>query len=382
MLRQINDWKVKLILSKNLQSEILFHHTQYKKEWCGILLFKESSGSIQEKNLEIFADKMYLLQLGSEAYVGGENGDMYLDAMDDIPDFMDYKCGFLHSHHSMQTFFSGTDTQELEDQASNHAYFVSLIVNHSCEYTAKVSFVGESESSDFKYKTRFGDYVVPITKNVVFSIDCSLFMEVEENTKKRMENLKEKSTLHSMVQPYPTGTSLGVSGMYKNGYGSYNNYSGEYSKETSFNLQGRQKELYPVKTARYILNEILTNSDINIPKFKLNNGNLGNILENYEKLDETMLSEVEMEIWNNMDEIIMENNHWGRFDDNLETKMCDVYAECANYLINNYVGKINKINGFTEKLIQIFIEAIQNCFEDERTFLAYINEKNLFEYAS
>ncbi len=382
MLRQLNDFKPKIRISKNLQSEILVHHSEYKKEWCGILLFKEISGSLIDKNLEILADKMFLLQLGSEAYVGGENEDMYVDAMESIPDFMNYKCGFLHSHHSMKTFFSQTDSQELEDQCYNHEYFLSLIVNFEGEYTAKISFEGEAQSEDFKYKTRFGNYIIPLTQKLAFSLDCDVILESVDYIKNRIQTLKQRNISFS-TGSYNSYNNLndnyrGYENDSVNAYNKYKNYgnTGGYNSLNNHLTQGKQKELFPVKSSRYILNEILSHSDINLAKFVLDD-NIGKTLENYEKLDEVMLNEIQINIWNSLDEIISECNHYDIGDSD---KMSIVYADLANYLIDNYVSKVNKINGFTEALVLILIEALENTTEDEKEFEKVLNDHNLLQY--
>ncbi len=53
----------------------------------------------------------------------------------------------------MATFFSGTDTTNLHESAEFFNYYLSLIVNHSEEYCAKVSMKGrtETESKSTKY---------------------------------------------------------------------------------------------------------------------------------------------------------------------------------------------------------------------------------------
>jgi hypothetical protein len=43
----------------------------------------------------------------------------------------------------MNTFFSGTDTKELEDNAANYNYYVSLIVNFDGKYCCKIAIPGK-----------------------------------------------------------------------------------------------------------------------------------------------------------------------------------------------------------------------------------------------
>lgn len=52
--------------------------------------------------------------------------------------------GMIHSHHSMNVFFSGTDVDELQDNAEAHNFYLSLVINNFMEMVAKVVFVGTS----------------------------------------------------------------------------------------------------------------------------------------------------------------------------------------------------------------------------------------------
>lgn len=61
------------------------------------------------------------------------------------------------SHNSMTSFFSDTDTQELQDNAPNHNYYLSLIVNNDLQMTAKLAFIGEQETKEDIVRSFFGD---------------------------------------------------------------------------------------------------------------------------------------------------------------------------------------------------------------------------------
>ena len=43
------------------------------------------------------------------------------------------------SHHNMSTFFSGTDSSELKENSKHYNYYISLIVNFSHNYCAKIA---------------------------------------------------------------------------------------------------------------------------------------------------------------------------------------------------------------------------------------------------
>lgn len=73
----------------------------------------------------------------------------------------------IHSHHNMTCFFSGTDMSELHDNAPNHNYYLSLIVNYKEDtgnnWCAKVAYVTEEKKEGIKkvitsYKSRFNSW--------------------------------------------------------------------------------------------------------------------------------------------------------------------------------------------------------------------------------
>ena len=73
------------------------------------------------------------------------------------------------SHHTMSAFFSGTDSEELTDNAEKYNYYVSLIVNFSKEWCAKIAIPSSSNiSKKIKIKDEDGKYTeVTVNKNDV-----------------------------------------------------------------------------------------------------------------------------------------------------------------------------------------------------------------------
>ena len=100
-------------------------------------------------------------------------------------------------------FFSGTDWSELEDNAPNHNYYLSLIVNNFMDFCAKVCFIAEAENEVFsfiakdengkKYTAQKGDYSVS-PKLIVY--DCEI-----DSPKKNIEVQKSfTEKVNSIIQ--------------------------------------------------------------------------------------------------------------------------------------------------------------------------------------
>lgn len=78
-----------------------------------------------------------------------------------------WKMGHIHSHNTMSVFFSGTDWSELEDNAPNHNFYLSLIVNNFMDFCAKVCFIAEAKQTkdfDFLAKDELGQEYIYVAK--------------------------------------------------------------------------------------------------------------------------------------------------------------------------------------------------------------------------
>ena len=123
-------------------------------EWSGILLYK-FVGSIKEpEKAKIILKDIIPMNKGNQTYTeynfnekkrdtsGYE--DRMIDYFNDNPEALedDWLVGHIHSHNSMNVFFSGTDMSELEDNSECHNFYLSLIVNNWMDFCAKVAFRG------------------------------------------------------------------------------------------------------------------------------------------------------------------------------------------------------------------------------------------------
>jgi hypothetical protein len=150
----------------------------------------------------------------------------------------------------MSTFFSGTDMQELQDNAPNHNYYLSLIVNNAFEPTAKIAFVGEQEKKEDVVRSFFGDngklykfnHKKTTKEKVLFIYNCiieaDLDIRVDKSFKERLEEVvvekeeaKKKAELErkakqALTPTYPyKGGSMGFRGNYYSGWDEWEGWS-------------------------------------------------------------------------------------------------------------------------------------------------------------
>jgi hypothetical protein len=124
--------KFKLILTRQFIRDVDYLHEKVGNvEWSGILKTNIVSGDIDDvSKLVIKTDGIIFMNIGSGAYTeyNFNSDDKYL--MNELSDSLlnKKKLGHIHTHHSMNIFFSGTDMDELHDNAPKYNWYLSLIV--------------------------------------------------------------------------------------------------------------------------------------------------------------------------------------------------------------------------------------------------------------
>lgn len=182
--------EAKLILTDNIMSQIDYlHKIVGSVEWSGVLVYKVNKGSIEDyKNLEVEVLEILPMDVGTSGYTEYElsSADDYTfnNLCDRVMMDENLKIGHIHTHHGMDCFFSGTDTQELHDNAPNHNYYLSLIVNFKdfSNWCAKIAMVGEERQTGTlasKFKGTKGDMVenfveINNTKEVLYTIKMNI----------------------------------------------------------------------------------------------------------------------------------------------------------------------------------------------------------------
>jgi len=142
-----------LILEEKLLSKITYLCTQVStKEWSGPLFFKIEGDVFDEKSdIVVRAKEMLLMSIDTVAttefdYTSNDDTRI-VDLYTENPELMDYRLGNIHSHNSMNAFFSGTDMTELKDGAKVTDLFLMLVVNNKpyIDWVAKIGISAKVE---------------------------------------------------------------------------------------------------------------------------------------------------------------------------------------------------------------------------------------------
>lgn len=195
--------KGKVIITPEFKKQIDYLHKKVgSKEWCGFMFYTITEGDFTNfTKLVIRPDDIFLMDIGESAHTAAAiDGDDLFDMYATIPGAEDNKkYGLIHTHHTMNTFFSGTDTDELATNVHNHNYYLSLIVNFAGVYCAKLAFLGEMKTC-LSYKNANDEpYTSEVVKKVMYVVEMNVVMdegivEVPNYISERFLELDKKRT--------------------------------------------------------------------------------------------------------------------------------------------------------------------------------------------
>lgn len=179
----------------------------YEVEWSGVLLYN-TTGEIGE-DLEITLEHIYLMNKGTTTYTEFETDESIVSFLMKNPQYLDCKKGLIHSHNSMNVFFSGTDLDELYSNAEFHNYYLSVIVNNKHEICAKIAQKGTTiDTIDrlIKFNTVMGTKTKTIKEtkqiDVIFVYPC----EIVSNKFNDLDFIERTNEIIKKAEPKPVVT--------------------------------------------------------------------------------------------------------------------------------------------------------------------------------
>lgn len=129
----------KIVVPANVEAKIRYLLRKYPHtEWSGIL-FTSHEGTFEDNNLVITCQDLYPMDLGDATFTQFKMSEDVAGYLADNMNLFGCDMGLIHSHHTMSTFFSGTDTATLRSEGNDTNCFVSLIVNNAGVYSAAVT---------------------------------------------------------------------------------------------------------------------------------------------------------------------------------------------------------------------------------------------------
>ena len=167
-------------LSLGVQKKIDYLHKIYKSvEWSGFIYYRiVGDNHILSENLELEVVDFFPMSVDSSAYT--EFKAAQLEASNSVDfqnlEFSGLRKGVIHTHHNMNTFFSGTDLDEIYD---NTAFFSTVLGD-------------ESRPIDF-----YLSMITNIANNTIARVIKSATIKQEITTKVNKSITKRTSTIGS-----------------------------------------------------------------------------------------------------------------------------------------------------------------------------------------
>lgn len=187
-------------------------------EWSGVL-FYTLHGTVSNIT-GITLEEIFLMDKGTGGYTSYEFDNEVIEFMMDNPYLLNMRIGHIHSHNTMNTFFSGTDVSELEDNSPNHLLYLSVIVNNYNSIVGKIAIFSQAKPvTSFQIRDENGKPFTMYLKgletqeNIMLTYDCEFPVE---NTEIDAVFEARLSVIEKKVTKYPTNYNAGYSN-----YGKY-----------------------------------------------------------------------------------------------------------------------------------------------------------------
>lgn len=144
--------EINLKINKQILDKIKFLCNNMKNvEWSGILFYKLRGTMSKPDKMSIEIKDIFLMDKGNRSHTGFSwDSDLVEYQMNNpISIEEDWIKGLIHSHNTMNVFFSKEDIDELRINTPLHNIYLSLIVNNYMEMIARLCFIAKSN----KYNT-------------------------------------------------------------------------------------------------------------------------------------------------------------------------------------------------------------------------------------
>lgn len=164
-----------------------------KVEWSGVLFYTVRGSIKQPDTLKVTLQDIFLMDKGTAGSTEFDWDEDVVGYRIDNPKAMDWLIGHIHSHNTMDVFFSEKDWTELNNNSPLHNYYLSVIVNNYMDLKGKIAFVGEyiipansireytckdETGKDFKFPIELEEPEQHVVKMILY--DCNFIKPKEE----------------------------------------------------------------------------------------------------------------------------------------------------------------------------------------------------------
>lgn len=171
-----------MILPVLFQDKVKFLCDKINKvEWSGILFYDiiKAEDLFKPKDIVLKAKDIYLMDKGTSGSTSYEFTD-FMDCFDKQPELERKKIGHIHSHNSMNAYFSPVDDQELHNNVAAHNQYLSLIVNNDLKAVASWVFLVDQEYNQSFPKPNGKRGTVIGKQQIMIRIDLDIKYEIQK----------------------------------------------------------------------------------------------------------------------------------------------------------------------------------------------------------
>lgn len=110
-------------------------------EWCGMVFYETELVDKETGEMKYTPVYLHPMDKGSSTFTSHTFDASYAKLLFKKPELAaeGIYWGSLHSHNSMQTFFSGTDQDDLKENAGNYVSYLSMIVNNDDDMCVRIA---------------------------------------------------------------------------------------------------------------------------------------------------------------------------------------------------------------------------------------------------
>ncbi|MGN0144152.1 MAG: hypothetical protein ACI398_04165 [Clostridium sp.] len=150
-----------MIIPRNVEAKIRHICSNVPNiEWSGVL-FYTTEGSLDDGTFKATCQDIYVMDIGDTISTSYKESADIVSYMCNNPELLvdGVYQALIHSHHSMPSFFSGTDINTLNLEGQDTVHFLSLIVNNDGTYTARITRrLDKVVHADYTVKTQYDTY--------------------------------------------------------------------------------------------------------------------------------------------------------------------------------------------------------------------------------
>lgn len=192
-----NNKKVNLLIPEDFYKKVNYLCTRISDvEWSGVL-FYIIEGSLAEGTAKVVCKDILPLDKGTSGYTEFKSDERFVEFLmarsEELgEEVFEWQQGLIHSHNTMQVFFSGTDQEELLSSCHLYNQYLSLICNNRMEFCAKIARYSEAiktiKKIPFIGLSTSGEKEVVKTKDIEIKeksidvYDCNIEVKVSKDS--------------------------------------------------------------------------------------------------------------------------------------------------------------------------------------------------------